>query len=456
MKHLIATLLFFCFLNLSAQSITQCGDRIIKHQLENKYPGITDIIDESFKTAHSTSPNKSVVLRIPVVFHVIYNKDDENISDELLKDQLAVLNEDFRRMNENANDSRDIFQDLATDAEIEFFLAGQDPVGNPTNGITRTFTEKETFIDIGFTDLLQVITECGFDLEDPDVFDCIFELLGGGLDIDQMKSSETGGVDAWDTNRYLNIWVVNVSLESAGTQQPFILGFAYPPTEAPNWPDGTIPEDIEAKDGVVLHYQVVGRNNPTIGALAGINDQGRTAVHEVGHYLGLRHIWGDGDCTMDDGIQDTPSASSNSQATVDVSACSELHMKDSCIDDMLPDMLENYMDYSIERCQNMFTLEQVDLMRSMLEGPRSGLLSNTISSVENVPSLQPVVFPNPSSGQINILSWNEKMQVKIYNRAGALIMKSNQASFSINASPGLYFIEITDMNVRYFEKVVIK
>ncbi len=456
MKHLFFSFFFFCFFNLSAQNINQCGDRILKHQLENKYPGITEIIDKSFKSAKTKSPQKSAVLSIPVVFHVIYNKEAENVSDDLLHDQIAILNEDFRRLNENAIDTREIFENIATDAEIEFFLAESDPEGNATNGITRTFTERETFIDIEITDFLEIITECGFDFENPAVFDCILETLGSGLEIDEMKSAETGGVDAWDTNSYLNIWVVNVSLESAGAQQPFILGFAYPPTEAPNWPEGTIPEDIESKDGVVLHYQVVGRNNPEIGVLAGINDQGRTAVHEVGHYLGLRHIWGDGDCSMDDGIDDTPSASSNSQSTVAISMCSDLHIKDSCVDDLLPDMLENYMDYSLESCQNMFTKEQVDLMRSMLEGPRSGLLSNSISNIENTPSQNLVISPNPSSGQINILGVNEKIQVKIYNRAGALIMQTDKASFSIMSQPGLYFLEITDSNHHYFERIMIQ
>ena len=116
--------------------------------------------------------------------------------------------------------------------------------------------------------------------------------------------------------------------------------------------------------------------------LAGLNDAGRTGTHEVGHYLGLRHIWGDGDCTMDDGIDDTPTAANNSQ-TQDPSnlMCTQAHGKDSCPNDGLPDMVENYMDYYIESCQNMFTQEQVDLMRAMLEGPRADLVESTSSSV---------------------------------------------------------------------------
>jgi len=380
MKQLIAFFLFFSFFGLTAQTSLHCGDQLIKLQMEKKYPGISDVIKNTFKSAKTNNVQRDDVLRIPVVFHVLYNKDNENLSDEILRSQIDILNEDFRRLNTNASETRDMFQDIAADTEIEFYIAGVDPDGNTTNGITRTFTDKETFINISLETFLEAFAECGFDIEDPAVIACIDEFLGDSfVDLDAMKSSETGGTEAWDTKSYLNIWVANLSLDSEMGQSPFILGFAYPPMEAPNWPEGTIPEDIISKDGVVLHYQVVGIDNPNIGSLAGTNDVGRTAVHEVGHYLGLRHIWGDGDCTMDDGIADTPSAASNSQQTVDIADCTEMHQKDSCLDDMLPDMIENYMDYSLERCQNMFTADQVSLMRSMLEGPRSGLLAGLVS-----------------------------------------------------------------------------
>jgi hypothetical protein len=107
-----------------------------------------------------------------------------------------------------------------------------------------------------------------------------------------VKSAASGGKDAWPTDRYMNIWVCNV-LNGFG-----ILGYAFPPVDAPNWPANSTADS--AKEGVVLHYPVVGRNfsapiDPSVAA-------GKSAVHEVGHYLGLRHIWGDGDCTEDDGL----------------------------------------------------------------------------------------------------------------------------------------------------------
>lgn len=459
MNKLFALAIIFISFQLCSQSIHMCGDVLIKKQLEEKYPGISDIVDQTFAEAKLNTTSRAAVLKIPVVFHVVYNNDDQNLSEEILKNQIEVLNEDFRRLNENAVDTRDLFLPLAADAEIEFFLAGEDPDGNPSTGITRTFTNTSSFIGISTLDLLDAIAECGSDVTDPEVIACLTEFLtnGTGIDLDAMKSSATGGTDAWDTDRYLNIWIVNLGLDPIGGGEPlpFILGFAYPPMEAPNWPADVFPEELEKKDGVVLHYQIVGRNNPFNGPLMGLNDQGRTCTHEVGHYLGLRHIWADGDCTMDDGISDTPTAASDSQPTTDVSGCGDFHEKDSCLDDSLPDMIENYMDYSIESCQNMFTIEQVALMRSMLEGPRSGLLSNQVSGVSEI-FVEFNVFPNPSSGIINISSTNQIDLIKVFDASGKMIYETSNLNFNLpTKESGIYFLEVVGKNQSTFKKILV-
>ena len=459
MKNLLVALSLLLCLPLFSQDFKTCGDALVKHQLEKKYPGVSKIINQTFEEAKDNASSRAVVLRIPVVFHVVYNNDDQNLSDELLRSQIDVLNEDFRRLNSNASETRDMFLPIAADAEIEFFLAGEDPQGNQSSGITRTFTDLTTFINISISDLVEAFGECGTDFNDPDVLACFDEFFANSeaIDLDAMKSSETGGKDAWDPSRYLNIWVANLGLDAMGGDPiPFILGFAYPPMEAPNWPEDVFPDELEKKDGVVLHYQIVGRDNPFSGALAGLNDQGRTCVHEVGHYLGLRHIWGDGDCTMDDGISDTPAAASDSQATTDVNSCIDFHDKDSCSDDSFPDMVENYMDYSSESCQNMFTNEQVALMRSMLEGPRSGLLENQVSSIYE-PKEEFSVFPNPTTGLISIMSdKNSDLQINVFDSKGRFILSTSSSQFEIPAhSSGIYFLEIKSSNISSFKKIVL-
>jgi len=311
---------------------------------------------------------------IPVVFHVVYNQESQNLSDSVLQSQIDVLNEDFRRLNENASETRDEFLEFAGDPNIEFFLANVDPNGNSTNGIIRKYTDRNEFL----------------------MFEDIFS---NEITLDQVKFSETDGSDAWDTDMYLNIWICNIGvLDVLGLELGQVYGYAYPPTNiddvlanlendiVPEWPVDMLSND-ENVQGVVLHYTAVGRNNPVANEDGmSENNMGRAAVHEVGHYLGLRHIWGDalaffGDdgCLVDDGIEDTPNASDQAGYICDLN-------KNTCSGDDfgqnqedLPDMVENFMDYSPGACQNIFTNGQINIMRAVLEFSRPGLINNNPS-----------------------------------------------------------------------------
>jgi len=358
----LITLFLIASLSYSIETdIKYCGyDEAIEH-IESVKPGIkasSDFIYELAQRHAVEQPQRDIVYEIPVVFHIVYNNDAQNLPDYVIESQIDVLNEDFRRMNANADETRPEFIPVAADVEIEFVLASHDPAGNPSNGITRTYTSQSGFPYIDFTDIFT-----------------------GNITLDNVKKSSEGGVDAWDTSRYLNIWVCNIEESFLGQ----VLGFAYPPTNVnevmqnvdldsvPDWPtEGfTTDEDLQ---GVVLHYPIVGRNNPSHGDddISG-NEMGRACVHEVGHYLGLRHIWGDplfGDgCSVDDGLSDTPNQSAASQFTCN-------HSTNSCTDSPVnyPDMVENYMDYSDDGCMNMFSTNQSIVMRAILELARLGLI----------------------------------------------------------------------------------
>ncbi|WP_197036159.1 zinc metalloprotease [Fischerella sp. PCC 9605] len=191
------------------------------------------------------------VITIPVVVHVVYNIDIQNISDAQIESQIRILNEDFRMKNADISSVPQPFKDFVADPKIEFQLAVRDPDGKPTNGITRTFTRERAF----------------------------------NPDEDNVKFNSTGGKDAWPTDKYLNMWVCNLSNS--------ILGYA----QFPGGPAET--------DGVVILYTAFG----DIGTATEPFNKGRTATHEVGHWLNLRHIWGDdwpGSCIGSDEIDDTP------------------------------------------------------------------------------------------------------------------------------------------------------
>lgn len=301
----------------------------------------------------------AAVVTIPVVFHVVYKNATQNLADSNIYRQLDILNECFRLQNANFSQTRPIFDTIAADVEIEFCLATVDPNGNPTTGITRTAAGVGAFFD---------------------------PLLG----FDNVKSNATGGKDPWPSTEYFNIWVCDMSLLGL----TFVLGYA------------TFPGGNPLKDGIVIQYDFLGfMPNPTT------SDKGRTAVHEAGHWLGLRHIWGDGQgsaalCDSSDYVDDTPMADSASQQTCLIkNTCSNesAYWTNAGIDP--PDMIENYMDYSYDDCMTMFTYGQKARMLGFLNTVRGSLLTSpgcTPTGIAENIYYDVSVFPNPSSGILNL------------------------------------------------------
>ena len=196
-------------------------------------------------------PQSTII--IPVVIHVVYNNSVQNISDAQIHSQIQVLNEDFRRLNADRTSTPGAFANVAGDANIEFRLAKIDPNGNSTTGVTRTQSSVSGFSHLS----------------------------------DNVKFTNSGGRNAWNTQRYLNIWVCNFSAQG-------LKGYATFPDQLATNPN---------TDGVVISYKHFGRNGSTEFPY----DKGRTATHEVGHWLNLRHIWGDNhNCSATDHVDDTP------------------------------------------------------------------------------------------------------------------------------------------------------
>ena len=250
------------------------------------------------------------IVTIPVVVHVIYSNTNENISDAQILSQIQVLNDDFRRMNSDADNT----WSQAADTEIQFCMATVDPNGNATTGITRKSSSTTSW----------------------------------GTN-DAMKSSAQGGVDPWDATQYLNMWVCNIG---GG-----ILGYA-------QFPGGSV-----STDGVVMGPQYFGSKNGGSGFyLSAPFDLGRTTTHEVGHFLNLRHIWGDGNCNADDFVTDTPVSDAANYG------CATGHVSCNTVD-----MVQNYMDYSDDSCMNLYTQGQKDRMRTTLlpGGVRASLGAST-------------------------------------------------------------------------------
>ena len=248
------------------------------------------------------------LITIPTVVHVVYRSESENISDAQVKSQIKALNDDFRAKNADKSKVPAVWKGLVTDSKIQFALATKSPRGKKTNGITRTATTVRSF--------------------GPD---------------DTVKSKQTGGVNPWPTQRYLNMWVCSLG---GG-----LLGY------------GQFPGGPAATDGVVILNTAFG----TKGTAAAPFNKGRTATHEVGHFLNLRHIWGDrNDCTGTDFVADTPAAQ---QANVGKPRFPQI----TCNNGPDGDMFMNYMDYVDDAAMVMFTVGQVARMNATLAGPRKKL-----------------------------------------------------------------------------------
>lgn len=248
------------------------------------------------------------VTEIPVVVHVVYSDAAGNIGAAQVSSQLDVLNRDYRKKNPDAAEVPDVWKGITSDPRIQFALATKDPAGQATDGITRTATTRTAF----------------------------------GTD-DAVKAASTGGADPWPSDQYLNLWVCNLG---GG-----LLGYA----QFPGGPPET--------DGVVILNTAFG----TTGTAAAPFDLGRTATHEVGHWLNLLHIWGDRlDCKGTDDVDDTPPAQAPNYGTPAFP-----HV--SCNNGPNGDMFMNYMDYVDDAAMFMFTAGQVARMAAALDGPRTGI-----------------------------------------------------------------------------------
>ena len=300
--------------NSFAQSQRSCGTM---HHLQEQLqadPGLaarmSRIETETQQWVGNASANKTAaVITIPVVVHVVYSNATQNISDAQVNSQIDVLNEDFRKLNLDISNLPSVFTGLAADCQIQFCLAKRDPNGNATTGIVRRSTTTTSFSSN-----------------------------------DNIKRTANGGSDPWNTSQYLNIWSGNLS---GG-----LLGYAQ------------FPGGAAATDGVVIIYNSFGR----VGTLAAPYNKGRTTTHEVGHWLNLRHIWGDANCGSDL-VNDTPTQQTSNFGC-------PTFPRVTCSNGPNGDLFMNYMDYTDDACMYMFTTGQSVRMTATLNGTRAGLLTS--------------------------------------------------------------------------------
>jgi Pregnancy-associated plasma protein-A/Secretion system C-terminal sorting domain len=394
MKHLYS-FLFFCLSVSSSYAQRICGTYEYIQARTAATPANKNQSARNNEISRDTVMGEVII--IPVVIHVLYNKTSQNISDAQVFSQLNVLNNDYGKLNADIINVPAAFAPVAADVKIKFCLARIDPQGRSTKGIIRKETREENW-----------------------------------LADDAVKFSISGGDDAWDAKRYLNIWVCNLFGRN--------LGYS------------SLPGSVPDKDGVVIQYDVFG----TSGIVRFPFNKGRTATHEIGHWLGLMHLWGDVVCG-DDHIDDTPPQQSYNNG------CPSFPHKSNCSINSNGDMFMNFMDFTADGCMNMFTLQQKNKMRSLFaaKGSRNSFLNSMVCDstlavmeplpVDTVTTKQLItVYPNPATSFVMVESNQGDLigkTTKIFNSFGreiqTQVLTAQKNLIPVyNLAPGIYFIKI--------------
>jgi len=381
--------------SLSLQAQKHCTDTEYSLERFSKDRSLKAKMDHYVSMISSTTQRgegMDDIIRIPVVVHILYHYPTEKMTDVEVQSQIKALNDCFRRQSADTINTPSYFKRFAADCKIEFQLAISDPHRRNTSGIIRKYSPVKMW-----------------------------------QADDKMKYTSEMGDDAWDPNSYLNIWVCNLDR---------VAGYS------------SVPGDDPKKDGVVIGFGAFG----TIGTAIGY-EMGKTAVHEVGHWLNLKHVWGDTYCG-DDGVDDTPK-----QAGYNIGCPGEVTV--TCGNGPYGDMYMNYMDLTNDRCMNLFTVGQKQRMRALFSvgGPRYAILSSKglgLPLIEQIPLpesdpkwLYPQLYPNPASSQANLdLSYDPRWVGKtifISNLTGqtvkTVVVTSVMQSLRISDLPaGVYFL----------------
>jgi hypothetical protein len=393
---------------LSAQ-VERCGTHW-RRATSSNWAAQKEAIDqavEQWLEQHSSSVELRSTITIPVVVHVVWHREEENISDAQVLSQLDIINDDFNAQNEQLDFLPAEFRDVLGDVGIEFCLSDVDDRGRAATGITRTYTNERSIASN------QAI----------------------------IKDATFGGVDAWDTRRFLNIWV--------GRRDDRILG------------DATSPGEVEEElDGVVIDFRAFGDQGTVVG-----NEPyhlGRTLTHELGHYFGLRHIWGEGAgndlCIFDDGISDTPV-----QESTYFGECPNTPQR-TC---GTSDMYMNFLNYTEDACMSMFTVQQKVRMLAVLNTLRKGLLEQgrncrMTSTTETAVEINISIYPTPATEFIQLEMPHLMDEITLHNSLGQRVWQTQQQQqttlkIDVRSLPsGIYYLHFLLSDQYWTRKVIVQ
>ncbi len=413
MRSLFLLLIFVNTHIITAQQLVKkCHTSDLLENLSKSEPHIIDNMNaaEEQVTRHMASHQlqaRNAEVTIPVVVHIMYHTSSENISDAQINSQIEAMTRDFNKENSDVLKTPSLFQGLVANCGIRFQLAQRDERGNATTGITRDYSNQLTW--------------------------------GVSEDI---KMPTKGGIAPWNPAKYLNIWVCNMGGRSIGFSS-----FPGMPAEY---------------DGVVIDYRTFG----TTGTARYPYDKGRTCTHEVGHWLGLFHIWGDAQCG-DDHIHDTPTQEAEHKGNP------TFPLYSICKGTKTIDMTMNFMEYVNDESMYMFTNGQKDKMWAVLHSVRPTIMNSDailarqvtpVESVAGVTANKIQIFPNPATDMVNIDiegATLSEFSVSVADVNGKVrlwkLVNYTTPSVSLNISDlptGMYWVSIQKGDERIVKKMM--
>lgn len=316
------------------------------------------------------SPESAVMMSAPrnqpitiqVVFHIVYHSPEQNIPDWIITEQMRILNEDFNLEHSLINNIPPYALYNASASGIRFELAGKDPDGNPSSGINRKMTAIENIGDKQTENQL-----------------------------DHIKIEELGGLNGWDPNKYVNIWVGNRTIS---------IGYTVPLSSTPS-----------SNEGLIIHFQQIGTNDIPPYNL------GRTLTHEMGHYLGLLHPWGNelGCDNEDDGIADTPFQSEPNYGCEAARNCN------------IQSKAGNFMDFHDDECLLYFTRGQCLKMQNTLLSLRPSLIKEGGVFEDYLPLEQEVIIIHAQEYGLDIYNneFSPIVDIQIFDLSGKKMSSIN-------------------------------
>ncbi|MGL4632415.1 MAG: M43 family zinc metalloprotease [Leadbetterella sp.] len=414
-KIIKVVLLVLCITSMYAQEgVKRCASGEIRPK--SRHSGLIEKNEKNIN--YRLQLVDESILKIPIVVHIIHSSRNgvgtgNNISENQIRSQIDVLNEDYRRKEGSLGFNTN---PRGVDMKIEFNLANVDPKGNPTNGIVRVYNEKSEF------DVLE----------------------------DQYQLSD---LSYWDSSKYLNIWVTSLADN--------YLGYAEFPSGELN---GLETNEIDARiDGVIMDHTAFGKKTGTANRTNGLYIYGRSLTHEIGHWLGLIHIWGDEDCG-DDYVGDTPTCEGSN-----IGRRCEPRFS-NCKGTRTQNMIENYMDYTPDSCMNVFTIDQSIRVRKALElsSRRKALIEAANLELPKVEKLTVKILENPSSTlTMDFLVLVEKprkvLTITLFSQSGKRLEKFEYQNFNSQKlqlsrakyRAGMYFLRIESDNDTSTHRLIV-